>query len=189
MKILCLILIVIFMISGVNADQIIIFGSNRDLLLQLESLQTNYINSSTDIAAVTDGLMSPFDEIRVAAIKIILIYRLDTIWRLHRNCLESVVGTSKKLEPIVDAVLSSPYKNERTIIELLPQENLQSLPLNADPPKPRARNGDIPLEDVLLDVAVKDIKNVKFVLQKETGMNMLKKFRLNNEQEKALQTP
>ena len=176
-----LVMIAAFMPPVSRADQIVIYGQDRALLLSLENMQTNSLFSSDDTALVVDGLKSSYDEIRVAAIKVVLIHRLNEVWLSHRIELDPVVGTSKKLQPIVDAVLSSPHKSEKTIVELLPNESIKLLPLKADPIKPRAKNGDVPIEDVLLDVVIKDVARLNSPAQKEAVLGKLKDFRLSDE--------
>ena len=175
-----LVLIAAFMLSVSRADQIVIYGQDRAILLSLENMQTNSVLSSNDTALVVEGLKSSYDEIRVAAIKVVLIHRLNEVWLSHRIELDPVVGTSKKLEPIVDAVFSSPHKSEKAIVELLPNESIMLLPLKTEPIKPRAKNGDVPLEDVLLDVVVKDVARLKSPAQKEAVLDKLKNFRLSD---------
>ena len=172
--------------SASSADQLIIFGKNRDLLLQLEGMQTNSVVSDTDQSLIVDGLMSDYDEIRVAAIKVIMIHRLKELWITYRKELDPVVGTSRKLVPIVDAVFNSSQQTEKTLMDLLPEQSVNLLPLESTPRKPRAKNGDVPLEDVLLDVLVKDVSQIKSSAYRETTKNSLKRFQLSFEQKKWL---
>lgn len=169
-----------------SADQIIIYGENRDVLLQLEGMQTNSVVSGIDKPLIADGLMSDYDDIRVAAIKVIMIHRLKDLWITHRKEFDPVVGTSKKLIPIVDAVFDLSQQNEKTLIDLLPEQSVNLLPLESKPRKPRAKNGDVPLEDVLLDVSVKDVSQIKNSAYRDITKNKLKEFQLSVDQKKRL---
>jgi len=188
MKHMCLLIFLGLLVwSSVSlADQLVIYGANRDVLLRLEGMQTNSVLSDTDKPLIASGLMSDYDEIRVAAIKVIMIHRLKDLWVTYRKELDPVVGTSKKLSPIVDAVFNSPQQNEKTLIDLLPEQSVNLLPLESTPRKLRAKNGDVPLEDVLLDVSVKDVSMINNSAYRETTKSKLKEFQLSAAQKKRL---
>lgn len=177
----------LLMVCSVSvADQQVIFGENRDLLLRLEGMQTNSLASSVDETSIVRGLKSSYDEIRVAAVKVIMIHRLEDLWAANSTNISSVVGTSKKLEPIVNAVLTSPQSREKPIIDLLPEQIVDLLPLRTEPQYPRAKNGDVPIEDVLLDVAVEDIDRIQDPSVKDAVRGRLMRFRLTASQERKL---
>lgn len=188
MKRLCLLTILGLWVlaSSSAADQLIICGEDRELLQSIQAMQTQLFVAEADKEIIAQGLESDFDEIRVASIKAILIHRLEELWGENRAKLGPVVGTSKKLTPIVDAVFASPQSDEKAIIELLPEDTIALLPLKSAPVKPRAKNGDLPLEDVLLDVSVSEIARLKDDVHKTKVRKRLQGFQLNTKQRDML---
>jgi hypothetical protein len=180
--------ITMMVFSACQADQIILSGEQLAQLRKLPDLERRRTLAGDDIRELRSGLESDFDQIRVAAIKVALLQRqsLATSWPI--TSARPMKGTSAKLWPLTDAVFAAGVDRKQPLLRILPRESLDSLPRAGEPQKPKPREGDAPVEDVLMDIVVADSAN-SIASGNDSGiLRQLSTFRLTPEQQARLKS-
>ena len=164
-----------------RADTIAINEKNLKLLNELRRIVAReHKLSEDDTTNIIAGLRADLDEVRVEAVKCVLIHRLSNLWNETRPDMKR--GTSNKLAFIAYGLFGTARDINLPLIELLPSFVMAEAKKYRKEEHAFQRGGDIPLGLVLIDLIVKDTVSYSVRRNNLSHINSLKEFELSPDQ-------